>query len=124
VKLTTTDQVSDCLTAYVASAALGAAIELGLFWLLTEQPLDAAGVAQALNIPIRRCQYWLQLLHSMGVIDQVPAGYAPSDLARSAILDACSQESWEVLSKVVDQSLLGGEYRWSEREHFRCWFQL
>jgi hypothetical protein len=30
----------------------------------------------------------------------------------------------EVLSNVVDQSLLGGEYRWSEREHFRCWFQL
>jgi ubiquinone/menaquinone biosynthesis C-methylase UbiE len=99
VKLTTTDQVSDCLTAYVASAALGAAIELGLFWLLTEQPLDAAGVAQALNIPIRRCQYWLQLLHSMGVIDQVPAGYAPSDLARSAILDACSQESWALLAQ-------------------------
>jgi hypothetical protein len=31
---------------------------------------------------------------------------------------------FEVLSNVVDQSLLGGEYRWSEREHFRCWFQL
>jgi predicted O-methyltransferase YrrM len=92
------EQVYDCLTAYVASAALGAAIEVGLFWLLAEQPLDAAGVAQALSIPIRRCQYWLQLLHSMGIVDQVPAGYAPSDLARSAILNTYSQESWAFLA--------------------------
>ena len=28
----------------------------------------------------------------------------------------------EILSNVVDQDLLGGEYRWSEREHFGHWF--
>jgi predicted O-methyltransferase YrrM len=99
VKLTTRDDVSDCLSAYVASAALGTAIELGLFWLLAEQPLDAPGVAQALNIPINRCQYWLQLLHSMGLIEQVSAGYAPSSVARTAILDTYSQESWAFLAQ-------------------------
>jgi predicted O-methyltransferase YrrM len=99
MRLTTTDDVFDCLSAYVASAALGTAIELGLFWLLTEQPLDAPGVAQALNIPIKRCQYWLQLLHSMGLIEQVSAGYAPSSVARTAILDTFSQESWAFLAQ-------------------------
>jgi ubiquinone/menaquinone biosynthesis C-methylase UbiE len=99
MKLTTTDDVFDCLSAYVASAALGTAIELGLFWLLAEQPLDAPGVAQALNIPIKRCQYWLQLLHSVGLIEQVSAGYAPSSVARIAILDTFSQESWAYLAQ-------------------------
>jgi predicted O-methyltransferase YrrM len=99
VKLTTGYDVFDCLHAYVASAALGTAIELGLFWLLAEQPLDAPGVAQALNIPINRCQYWLQLLHSMGLIKQVSAGYAPSSVARTAILETYSQESWAFLAQ-------------------------
>ncbi len=99
MKLATTDQVFDCLSAYVDSAALGTAIELGLFWLLAEQPLDAPGVAQTLNIPVRRCQYWLQLLHSMGLVEQVPAGYAPSTLARSAILDTYNQQSWALLAQ-------------------------
>jgi len=99
VKLTAMDDVFDCLSAYVASSALGTAIELGLFWLLAEQPLDAPGVAQALNIPINRCQYWLQLLHSMGLIEQASAGYAPSSVARTAILDTYSQESWAFLAR-------------------------
>lgn len=105
MKLTAMDDVSDCLFAYVNSAALGVAIELGLFWRLAEQPLDAPGVAQALNIPIRRCRYWLQLLHSMGIVEPVPAGYAPSALARTAILDTHSQASWTYLAQ-------------EEREHF------
>jgi hypothetical protein len=99
MKLTTRGDVSDCLSAYVASAALGTAIELGLFWLLAEQSLDTPGVAQALNIPIKRCQYWLQLLHSMGLIEQVSAGYAPSSVARTAILDTYTQESWAFLAQ-------------------------
>jgi ubiquinone/menaquinone biosynthesis C-methylase UbiE len=105
MKLTTREDISDCLFAYVDSAALGAAIELGLFWRLAEQPLDAPGVAQALNIPIRRCRYWLQLLDSMGLIESVPAGYAPSALTRAALLGTHSQSSWAYLAQ-------------EEREHF------
>ncbi len=105
MKLTTRDDVFDCLSAYVASAALGTAIELGLFWLLAEQPLDAPGVAQALNIPINRCQYWLQLLHSMGLIKQVAQGYVPSSVARTAILDTYSQESWVFLAREEREQL-------------------
>ena len=99
MKLSTTDDVFNCLSAYIDSAALGTAIETGLFWLLAKEPLDAPGVAQALNIPVKRCHYWLQLLHSMGLVEQVSAGYAPSSLARTAILDTYSQESWAFLAQ-------------------------
>ena len=45
-------------------------MELGLFWLLAEQSLDAPAVVQALGIPANRCQYWLQLLTATGLIEQ------------------------------------------------------
>jgi len=48
---------------------------------------------------MKRCQYWLQLLHRMGLIEQVLAGYAPSSVARTAILDTYSQESWAFLAQ-------------------------
>jgi ubiquinone/menaquinone biosynthesis C-methylase UbiE len=99
VKLTTRGDIYTCLQAYADSAALGAALELGLFWLLAEQPLDAPGVAQALRIPMNRCSYWLQLLEGMGLIDQTPQGYAPSSSAHAAILDVYSQESWAFLAQ-------------------------
>jgi len=98
VKPATTDDVLDLLDAYFTSAALGAAIELGLFWLLEQQPLDAAGVEAALRIPTKRCRYWLQLLSRAGLIEQVTDGYAPSRTARTAILDVYSQESWSLLA--------------------------
>ena len=99
MKLSTTDDVFDCLSASVDSAALGTAIEMGLFWLLAKESLDAPGVAQALSIPVKRCHYWLQLLHTMGLVEQVSAGYALSSLARAAILDTYSQESWAFLAQ-------------------------
>jgi hypothetical protein len=74
-------------------------MELRLFWLLAEQPLDAAGVAEVLGIPRNRCQYWLQLLSSVGLLEQVSNGYAPSSTARAAILDAYSQETWAFLAE-------------------------
>ncbi len=74
MKPITTDDVLDLMNAYLTSAALNTALELGLFWLLAEQPMDAAGVAQALEIPTNRCQRWLQLLMSTGLVERVPNG--------------------------------------------------
>jgi ubiquinone/menaquinone biosynthesis C-methylase UbiE len=99
MRLATTDDVFDLMDSYITSAALGAAMELGLFWLLAEQPLDVTGVAQALGIPRNRCQYWLQLLSSVGLIEQVAKGYVPSPMARTVILDAYSQETWAFLAR-------------------------
>lgn len=97
-KLITKDDVYELLYASTATAALGAAIETGLLWMLAEKPMDGEGVAQALNIPSKRCYYWLQLLHSLGILETVPQGYAPSALARTAILDTHSRESWQHLA--------------------------
>ena len=93
-----TEDVLDLLDSGFAAAAAGTALELGLFWLLEERPLSLEGVALALGIPENRCQYWLQILSRSGLIEHGPEGYAPSATARSAILDAYSQESWTLLA--------------------------
>jgi ubiquinone/menaquinone biosynthesis C-methylase UbiE len=99
IKPVAADDVFDLMDSYVTSAALNTAMELGLFWLLAEQPLDTAGIAQALRIPQNRCQYWLQLLISVGLIEQVSQGYAPSSTARTAILDVYSQDTWAFVAR-------------------------
>jgi SAM-dependent methyltransferase len=78
----------------IFSAALGAAMELGLFWLLAREPLPATDLAQSLNIPLNRCQYWLEILCTLGLLENTAAGYAPSTVAREAILDVQSQDTW------------------------------
>ena len=45
----TTEDVFDLIDSYVTSAALNTALELGLFWLLAPQPLDAPAVARTLR---------------------------------------------------------------------------
>lgn len=101
MRLNTKNDVSFLMNAAAPSAALGAAIETGLLWQLAAQPMRAPQVARALKIPGKRCHYWLQLLDSMGILEDGPNGYMPSSLAREAILDALSQESWQHL--VLDQ---------------------
>ena len=99
MKPVTTDDVLDLLDGYLTSAALGSAMELGLFWLLDERPLNSAAVAKALSIPENRCHYWLHLLSNAGLLDQSPEGFAPSPTARTAIMDVYSQETWTFLAR-------------------------
>jgi len=99
VKPTTTGDVLEVMESYIASAALGAAMELGLFWLLAEQPRDPAGVGEALAIPERRCGYWLEVLSNTGLLERAGEAYAPSSAARTAILEAYSQETWALLAQ-------------------------
>ena len=105
MKLETTDEVHDLMEAYISSAALGTALELGLFWLLDKHPLDVEGVAQSLGIPINRCRYWLQLLSSIGLLEGVSNGYAPSSVARNIILETYSQETWAFLAQGAREHL-------------------
>jgi len=100
-KLITIEDVHELLSAPAASAALGAAIKTGLLWMLAEKPMKGEEVVQALNIPGKRGHYWLQYLHSFGILDAVPQGYVPSSVARTAILETYSRESWQHL--VLDE---------------------
>jgi SAM-dependent methyltransferase len=99
MKITTTDDVHDLMAACIDSAALGAALEWGLFWRLAEEPQTAAGVAQALGIPLNRCRYWLDLLLGLGLLTCEKGLYAPSSAARRAILDAYGPEAWGMLAQ-------------------------
>jgi SAM-dependent methyltransferase len=94
MKPETTEDILELLNGYIASAALGAAMELGIFWLLDERSMFAPDLAKALNIPLNRCYHWLQLLCRLGLLEDSPAGYVPSLVAREAILNAQSQHFW------------------------------
>jgi hypothetical protein len=94
MKPETTEDILALLDGYIVSAALGAAMELGLFWLLADKPSPAPDVAESLDMPLNRCYHWLQLLCKLGLLEDGPRGYAPTIIAREAILNAQSQHFW------------------------------
>ncbi len=94
MKPESTEDILELLDGYIVSAALGAAMELGVFWRLADRPASALEMAEALHIPLNRCQHWLELLLKLGLLESTPAGYAPTRLARATILDAQSQHFW------------------------------
>jgi SAM-dependent methyltransferase len=105
VRPTSTDELLDLLEAASTSAALGAALELGLFWMLDRRPLDAAGVAAALGIPQVRCRAWLLLLRRAGLLDEADGVYRPSGAARAEIIGRYSQPTWALLAAEARQRL-------------------
>jgi len=107
MKPATSDEVLDLLDTSFTSAALGAALELGLFWLLEERPRDADQIARALGIPTRRCAYWLHLLARTGLIEETAEGFAPSHNARTAILKTYGRDTWALLAEEARQRLPG-----------------
>lgn len=107
MKPVTTDDVLDLMDASFTSAALGTAMELGLFWLLDRQSMEAERVAEKLGIPAKRCHYWLQLLCQAGLLEHGTSGYAPSPAARHTILDSLSQDSWSLLASEARERLPG-----------------
>jgi len=94
MKPETTEDILELMNGYIVSAVLGTAMELGIFWLLADKPLSAPGLAQYLNIPLNRCHYWLQILCMLGLLENNTEGYAPSIIAREAILNVQSQDTW------------------------------
>jgi cyclopropane fatty-acyl-phospholipid synthase-like methyltransferase len=94
MKPETTEDILELLSSYIISASLGAAMELGLFWMLDEKPLAAPDVAGALNVPLNRCHHWLQILCKYGLLEENAEGYTPSVIAQKAILDALSRATW------------------------------
>ncbi len=96
---TTTDDVKELLGMYIASAALGTAVELRLFWRLAEEPAGVARVSQEYDIPFDRCRSWLELLTGLGFLEKRDMTYAPSPATRTAIMKAYSPETWTLLAQ-------------------------
>jgi SAM-dependent methyltransferase len=88
----------DLLNGSLTSAALGAALEMGLFWMLDEQPQSLAHIADAFGIPHRRCGYWLQLLAQAGLVEGGGDLFRPSPAAREGILNRFSRDTWAFLA--------------------------
>jgi hypothetical protein len=107
MKPQTTQEISWVMKGYVPAAAIGTAMELGLFWLLEEKPLGVQGLSGILGIPFNRCYYWLEYLMEMGLLEKGSAGYSPSATAREAILGAWSQESWAFLAGRSARTIAG-----------------
>lgn len=103
----TADEVLDLLDLPFHSAALGAALELGLFWQLDQQPLEAEQVARELGIPVKRCHYWLQLLSQTGLIEEGAGRYRLASEAYTAILDVYDRETWKLLAEEARDRLPG-----------------
>ena len=99
MKPSTTYDVLDLMDGFVTSAALGAAMELGLFWLLDARSMTRDEVAAELGVPPFRCGYWLEILVELGLVDESSQGYTASATARNAILKAYSRETWALLSE-------------------------
>jgi len=94
MKPETTEDILELMNGHIFAAVLGTAMELGLFWLLADKPLSVPEIAQSLNIPLNRCHYWLQILCKLGLLEESGEGYALSTIAREAILNVQSQDTW------------------------------
>lgn len=106
MKLETSDDVVDFLMMYIGAAAVGTALELQLFWELAEKPLGVHEISQKLNIPFDRCHRWLDLLVGLNLLVQKNETYFPSPVARAAILETYSADSWAFIA----QSLISSDY--------------
>lgn len=103
--LASTDDVLDIMDGYVLSAALNAAMELGLFWRLDQSPLDTAEIAASLSVPLARCRYWLALLEDAGLLVQNDGCYQPSDPCRQFVLNVYSHDCWSSLAGMAGDRL-------------------
>ncbi|MHA1945548.1 MAG: methyltransferase [Candidatus Hodarchaeales archaeon] len=101
MKLTTTQDVYQFLNMYISSSALNVALEKGIFWYLSKKPRNASNVAEILNMPIHRCHALLELLCKLGLLDKDDDKYLSSTVARQAILNAYSVDTWAFFAKIA-----------------------
>jgi SAM-dependent methyltransferase len=108
-RLDSTAEIRAFMRLAFASAALNAALELGLFPELADEPRTAADVAERLGLPPYRCQCWLELLIGLGLLEQRGDAYGVSPKARAAILDAYSPPTWALLAREASERWAAGQ---------------
>ena len=95
----TRDEVLALLDLPIRSAAVGAALELGLFWRIEVRPLPVNSLAAAMGIAAGRCAAWLRVLADAGLVEESADGFGPTEVARRAILGSYSRDSWRMLAQ-------------------------
>lgn len=91
-------RVLELMDGSIQSAAVAAALELGLFWIFEDGPLDAAAVGSRVGIPTGTCEAWLLVLAEAGLIEATPSGYRLTGEASASIVGTYSRESWRMLA--------------------------
>lgn len=108
MELENTNDVKNLLRMYISSTALGAAMEMGLFWQLAKKPSDVEEVSRVLNIPLDRCRCWLELFVGLNLLERNNGTYSPSAVAQSAIIEAYSPDSWAHLAQEARERYRAG----------------
>lgn len=98
MKLNTKNDIHELMDAHLPSAVLNAAFERGLFWHLTGGSKPVTQIAQEMQIPTQRCQYWLRFLAGLNLLVQEGDQFNLSPLAREAIIGTHSRETWQMLA--------------------------
>jgi len=101
LKLTNTQDIYQFLRMYIPSIALNSALELGIFWHLSNEPRSADKIAQITNIPLHRSRTLLELLTKLGLLEKKNEMYNPSAIAQKAILEGYSAETWAFFAKIA-----------------------
>jgi SAM-dependent methyltransferase len=93
---------------HLASAAVGAALELKIFWFLDEEPMNAKKISAKLKIPYDRTYSWLELLVGLGFLNREHDRYIPSSITQSTIINTFKPDSWAFLAlEARDRYTLG-----------------
>ena len=103
--MASTDQVLGLLDRPLEGAALGAALELGLFWLIEPEQLEVSAIGRALGIPEARCAAWLGFLESMGFVERRESAWRGSPLARDSIVGGYTASTWRMLAEEARERL-------------------
>jgi ubiquinone/menaquinone biosynthesis C-methylase UbiE len=98
MKIRSESDVDQLLRAYLPAAALGAALELELFWQLEGVHQSAAAIAENLDIPLVRCQHWLEYLLEMDLLVKSPDGFMCSPTTQAVIIESRSKDTWSILA--------------------------
>ncbi len=101
MRIRTREDVVTTLDGAIGSAALGAAMELGLFWLLGSGPLSVDALAAELDIPATRCLAWLRVLERDGLLarDGATGQFGMTDAARGAVVETYTPATWALLAQ-------------------------
>ena len=105
MRLKSESDIDQLLRAYLPAAALGTALELGLFWQLADKPQSFADVAENNDIPQIRCKHWLEYLLELGLLEKTTDGYLSSPTAREAIIESRSRNTWSLLAEEARERL-------------------
>lgn len=101
----TKDEILNLIDRPIVGAAIGAALELGLFWQLARGPEGADAIGEGLGIPRGRCEAWLRVLADAGLVEESSAGFRLTQEANSAIVETYSRETWRMLAEEARERL-------------------